>query len=228
MGDLMLRKFALMGLIVFATAGTASAAKLSLTASPDHTYDWTGCYVGAHGGGAWSQLDWTPVGVNDFGSYRANGWAAGGQFGCDYQNGGFVFGLEGQFSAAGIDGQVLSIGTQAVTKSHIDEIATGTGRIGYAFDRILPYIKGGFAWVHDKHKVVTTTGSMEAGGGVFGWTVGGGIEVAFRPNWSWMIEFNHIDLGTNAFTFDQSGASIPLEIKQTVDDVLIGINYRFE
>ena len=96
----------------------------------------------------------------------------------------------------------------------------------------MPYVKGGFAWVHDEsHETTINTVNLAAkSAGVFGWVVGGGIEVAFRPNWSWKIEYNHIDLGTNAFSFTQSGFSggVPLDVKQNVDDVLIGINYRFQ
>jgi outer membrane immunogenic protein len=218
------------------TAGAAVAGDLPTKASGSGTYNWSGCYLGIHGGGAWGQVDWVPALGNDFGDYRANGWIAGGQLGCDVQSGAFVFGVEGQFSGAKLDGANLVESGPATlnVESRIDKLATGTGRIGYAADRVLPYVKGGFAWVHDEsHDISPTTGggSIAANSaGVFGWTAGGGIEVAFRPNWSWKIEYNHIDLGTNAFTFTQPGLSgtFPLQIKQTVDDVLIGVNYRFQ
>jgi outer membrane immunogenic protein len=215
-------------------SNAALGADMPLKAAPSQSYDWSGCYIGAHGGGAWSQIDWTPVSTLSIGNYRANGWIAGGQIGCDYQTGGLVFGIEGQFSAAKLDGKTTPDDGMSVTSSRIDKLATGTGRVGYAFDHVLPYVKGGFAWVHDEsHEIVsaTTGNGLSAGGsGVFGWTIGGGVEVAFRPNWSWKVEYNHIDLGTNGFSFTASGlsGSVPLENKQTVNDILIGLNYRFQ
>ena len=65
-------------------------------------------------------------------------------------------------------------------------LATFRGRIGYAFDRWLPYFTGGGAYGNVKATVnapavgvaVSTSSSQ------LGWTVGGGLEYAFLGNWT--------------------------------------------
>ena len=61
-------------------------------------YRWTGCYVGANVGGGSGRTSFTDVRPNlaaplDLGSDRASGALGGGQIGCDYQAGGWVFGV---------------------------------------------------------------------------------------------------------------------------------------
>src|SRR5579871_5620392 len=63
-------------------------------------FSWTGCYVGAHvGGGTLTAPD-----SNSEGSANANGSGAvaGGQAGCNYQDGNWVFGIEGEGYWSGI------------------------------------------------------------------------------------------------------------------------------
>lgn len=256
----MLKTCALTALIAFAAVGSATSADLAanLPAKAPYisAYNWTGCYIGVHGGGGASQNGWSNAifaplvgGGGDIGSVRATGWLAGGQAGCDYQTGNLVFGIEGQFSAADLHGQTTaSIPTApASLSSPIDRLATGTARIGYAFDRALPYIKGGLAWAHNGKNEMDAFdpalgGSVPLfvgnGGNVFGWTAGAGIEVAFHPNWSWKVEYNYIDLGANgsnlacvlatACTGSSTLASGLFDIKQSIQTVVIGINYRFQ
>src|SRR5205085_12619954 len=62
-------------------------------------FSWTGCYVGANGGGLWSRKEWTnnvalpvvgPTVVapgTSFGSFDTNGGLGGLQVGCNYQAG---------------------------------------------------------------------------------------------------------------------------------------------
>jgi outer membrane immunogenic protein len=65
-------------------------------------YSWTGCYLGGNGGGAWST--WTSSNPTDNptvpgtrGDISVNDVIAGGQVGCDYQAGGVVLGIQGNF-----------------------------------------------------------------------------------------------------------------------------------
>ena len=61
-----------------------------------------------------------------------------------------------------------------------------------------------------------------------GWTIGGGIEWGFAPNWSAKIEYNHIDLGsTNVAILSSTGTTSFVSSKETIDVVKGGINYRF-
>ena len=79
-----------------------------------------------------------------------------------------------------------------------DWLATFRGRIGYAFDRWLPYITGGGAYGNVKATVsVPIAGlSASASNNQFGWTVGAGLEYAFLGNWTAKIEYLYVDLGS--------------------------------
>jgi outer membrane immunogenic protein len=85
---------------------------------PPPVYNWTGFYIGVHGGGAWSPKKWgdtssTCVDVGDYdvvacsddqGKHDAKGGLAGGQVGFNLQTGNFVFGIEGQWSWSSLKG----------------------------------------------------------------------------------------------------------------------------
>ena len=75
-----------------------------------------------------------------------------------------------------------------------------TGRLGYAVDRSLLYVKGGAAWTRGKVDMFVNQNNV----GVFtstnnfatsGWTVGGGIEYALMPNWSAKLEYDYLNFG---------------------------------
>src|SRR5262245_52680225 len=92
-------------------SGSAIAADMVLKAPPTPVFTWTGFYVGAHVGGGWARTEWTdPAGPPfDLGSHTATGWLGGFQVGGNYQIGQWVFGVEGQFSWARLDGNHVSI-----------------------------------------------------------------------------------------------------------------------
>jgi outer membrane immunogenic protein len=228
----MLKTIALITATTLAFAGHATAADLPAKAPYSSGYNWTGCSLGVQAGGGWAHNAWT-IPQTATPSMRTPGWLVGGQAGCDYQVDAWVFGFEGQFSAADMNGSAL-INTTAAASTHINEIATGTTRIGYAIDRVLPYAKAGFAWVNsDKMSLSPINGpdGFTGGRGIFGWTAGAGIEVAFMPNWSWKIEYNHMDLGTNSYMISCSACgsvpSLPISVDQHIDTVVLGLNYRF-
>jgi outer membrane immunogenic protein len=60
-------------------------------------FTWTGCYVGGNVGGLWDKNDWNDSVLGDFGSNTASGAVGGLQGGCNYQVGGWVFGLQGDY-----------------------------------------------------------------------------------------------------------------------------------
>jgi len=66
-------------------------------------YNWSGFYIGAHGGGGWSDRCFSFLGVAD-GCHDADGWVGGGQIGFNMQSGQFVFGVEFSGSWADISG----------------------------------------------------------------------------------------------------------------------------
>jgi outer membrane immunogenic protein len=203
-------------------------------------YNWTGFYIGGHVGYGWSDKDWTQTFSSlglalDRGSHEADGFLGGGQIGFNYQVGQWVFGIEGDVSWSDLSGSGNHLVFPAYSgHSSIDWLATLTGRVGYAFDRTLLYVKGGVAFADDDHhiafaglgRVTNSTGDTRTG-----WTVGAGIEHAFWNNWSAKIEYNYMDFGSDNHTFTYFAAPAGLverwDIDQTVHAVKFGINYRF-
>jgi outer membrane immunogenic protein len=235
-------------------SGPALAADLSrpiykapvIAAAP--YFNWSGCYIGVHGGGGWGQKRWRdPALANfEFSNHDISGGLVGGQIGCDFQTGAFVFGVEGSGSWADITGSSLDIlspgGVTLRDHSRIDAIGTFTGRIGWAWDRTLLYVKGGGAVVGDRFRATCEVavggcagfpvGSTFASANDtrFGWLVGAGIEYAFTPNWSVKLEYNYMDFGRENATFSGpvfAGAPFDFNIDQRVHVVKAGINYRF-
>ena len=133
-------------------------------------------------------------------------------------------------------------------------IATATGRIGYAanFDSIagLFYLKGGAAFVDydtstfngrvttcavfDPSKGCTSTAMSSAlafnapSANRFGWTIGVGTEWAIIDNWSVFGEWDYMNFGTHNLTFtDANFGSTQFSVKQQINELKLGINYRF-
>ena len=83
----------------------------------------------------------------------------------------------------------------------MDFFGTVRGRLGYVFDRTLVYATGGLAYgdVRNGVNFFWPAGQLQFTGAVInietGFTVGGGIEHAFAPNWTVKGEYLFYDLG---------------------------------
>jgi outer membrane immunogenic protein len=229
------------------SAGAASAADLAArpyTKAPVPVvaiYDWTGFYIGANGGGGWADKCWDnfsqlglAVPVVSEGCHTASGATVGGQIGYRWQASNWVFGLEAQGNWADFTGSNISLVLPVVNNTKVDAFGLFTGQIGYAWNNVLWYVKGGAAVTRDKYNgtflgIVVDSASETRWGGV----VGTGLEFGFAPNWSLAIEYDHLFMGDRDITFrDQTGlAPVPNTrgdtIRQDVDMVTARINYRF-
>ncbi len=211
----------------------ASAHKVA--AAP--LFNWTGCYIGANVGGGWARkhiVDQEPslLGV-DRDRHNSSGFVGGAQIGCDYQAGNLVFGIQGMFDGADISGSSLDLVNPLMTWTSRNEwFATATGRIGYTVQpALLIYAKGGGAWVRDHNLLRFAAGTQSTPDKTMnGWTVGGGLEYMFAPNWSVFAEYNYVWLNTNersTFTRSTDLATFPYDVHNNLQTVLVGINYRF-
>ena len=215
-GGWQMKKFLLSGVALGAlVAGPAMAADLRVRAPvyrappPVVTYfSWTGCYVGGHVGGLWVSKDFrhteTEFFDNHVSSHDASGWLAGVQAGCNYQVGGWVFGLQGDYAWADAKGShtLDTFDGFATGHSSIKSLASFTGRIGYAWDRFLGYVKAGGAWERDNYHINFDNVTVATAGGTrSGWTVGIGGEYAFTNNLSAFLEYNYYDFGSSGVTF---------------------------
>ena len=127
-------------------------------------------------------------------SNKPKGFLVGGTLGYNYQTGSFVWGLEGDIAWSDVKGSVAcGLGLTCETANRW--LGTARGRLGYAFDRLLPYITGGGAFGNVRASInpgpiVSATNTR------IGWTVGAGLEYAFLGNWTAKIEYLYVDLGS--------------------------------
>jgi outer membrane immunogenic protein len=191
---------------------------------------WTGCYIGANVGGGWAHDENFDLSLNppSLGSHQASGVMGGGQVGCDYQAGQFVFGLRGLFDWSHLTGQNTIPQNAAVAFStKITSFDSATGRVGYAYaPNGIIYAQGGGAWMSDTYHQFLNGAIRATESQTFnGWTVGGGVEYLISRNWSWFAEYNYADFGrskTSCFT-----GACNFQQQQHLSTVLVGINYRF-
>jgi outer membrane immunogenic protein len=239
---------------------SASAADLAPAwKAPPPTWSWTGLYVGVQGGAGFGsseklalsdvQLFGGGVFPTTFGpgfqsSYGFSGLHGGGTAGFNWQAGPVVFGVEGDFSGANIQGNGdcsnafgnSLFGPPSACKTNLTAFATATGRLGLAVDHALLYVKGGGAWAHFDHSAVAGAApswTASISDNRSGYTVGTGIEYAFLGNWSAKIEYNYLDFGTKNLNMVFNAVGNPstfivnLNDRETVHAIKAGLNYRF-
>jgi outer membrane immunogenic protein len=179
-------------------------------------YSWSGFYVGLNAGYGFGTADWpTPPPI----SFKTTGYLAGLTLGYNYQFGAWVWGLEADVDYSSEKGTESACGG-AGCETNLKWFGTARGRIGYAFDRWLPYITAGAAFGNIENS--GTAGSETKT--KLGWTAGLGLEYAFLGAWSAKIEYLYADLGS--MTCDTCfGVSQDIKFKTSI--VRLGVNYRF-
>ncbi|WP_407174702.1 outer membrane protein [Bradyrhizobium sp. STM 3562] len=195
-------------------------------------YDWTGFYIGINGGWGSSHNSWDFLGVVPEGSHDATGGTVGGQIGYRWQFGQWVFGVEGQGNWADFSGSNVSTAFLADSnRTKIDAFGLITGQVGYAFNNVLLYAKGGAAVTSNRFSVNSALTGVELARTDetrWGGAVGAGVEVGFAPGWSVGVEYDHLFMQDGTVTFvTPAGAVASDRIRQDVDLVTARINYKF-
>jgi outer membrane immunogenic protein len=188
-------------------------------------YNWSGLYIGIHGGYAWGELHSNAFGAP--GSRNINGYFAGGQIGWNWQAAGspWVFGLEADASFGSVDDSVTTAGI-GTFEAEAKSFGTVRGRVGYAVDRALWYLTGGFAWVDHEIKLgLIGFGSFNSSNTHLGWTIGTGVEWAFADAWTAKLEYLYMDFGAENYFTNLVGTG--LEFDPKIHTVKLGLNYRF-
>jgi outer membrane immunogenic protein len=207
------------------SAQCAAAADLSLAplykappAPPAQPFDWSGFYIGVNGGGGWGHSWWSAntTGIN------LPGGQVGGTAGYNWQLGRAVLGVEGDLDWSSFNGSATSPGCPAGCSTSDSWLSTVRGRVGYSFDRVMPYVTGGLA-VGDIRAAVPGFGGGDTTNA--GWTLGAGVEFALPGNWSAKAEYLRVDLGS----FNCTGCSaLPPDNVSLQENVFrAGLNYRF-
>ena len=217
---------------------------------------WTGAYFGVNAGGLSAKgkssiEDFPPMSfvgadpaVPSSAKLNASGFIGGGQIGYNYQFGNVVFGIEDDFSFAGISGASATSGTIRLAstpftlteKQTLDWIGTLRARLGVKpADRLLVYGTGGIAYGRVKTSTnlsfptqafVGSDSSVRVGG-----TAGMGLEYALPYGLTARMEYLYVDLGSATVVGFPVPPNPPFETHTRFDltsHVLrVGLNYNF-
>lgn len=242
-----MRRLLLVSTAVLATVGSAAAADLParypVKAPPvvAPVFTWTGFYIGGFVGGAWTDGDVSAYDRSPIPFVANRGWGysndssfiGGGTVGINWQPVGspWVLGLEGEIGYLSLSGSAYNplATTLYATSSVGDWYGVIAGRLGYAWDRVLLYAKGGAAFVNVENTIVGPTFAVSASETKATWAVGGGLEWAFDQNWSIKAEYLYLGLNDTQTTAATVGATTYYwdHDNPGIHTAKIGINYRF-
>jgi outer membrane immunogenic protein len=220
-----MKRLVMAGVATLALAGSAAAADLTprnqqpYVKAPVYNpiYSWSGFYLGINGGGGFGRSTWDQTGA-----FNVSGGLVGGTMGYNWQVGQAVLGLEGDIDWSGIKGTTNNLCAVGCTTS-TDWLGTARGRLGYAFDRFLPYITGGLAVGDIRASAPGFAGVTKTNAG---WTIGAGFEFAIAGNWTAKAEYLHVDLGN--FNCGLScGPTVTNNVSYRTEIVRGGLNFRF-
>lgn len=152
-----------------------------------------------------------------------DGAVLSGGFGYNFQAGSLVYGIEGDAGPSWMRDTNAAVAPCASCEVRNHYLATARARVGYAFDRWLPYVTGGAAF--GDITIKTPAGGSQQSNQV-GWTAGGGVEYAFAgTNWSTKLEYLYVDLGSATCDAVHCGTSTSADFKSNI--VRVGLNYRY-
>lgn len=203
-------------------------------------FSWSGFYVGLRAGYSFADGDWSqtiPGAIvtadGDLGGFLigvyagaqhqfANNVVLGAEIDLDYRDGsdtaphfinGFPF---APFSLA----------------SEINWTGSARLRAGYAMDRWLPYVTGGFAFASYEGRLLAAGVPIPGPFTTFsdtsvGWTVGFGTEYAFTDNLILRGEYRYSDFGDTATQMLPFVVGTPQSYELNSHEITIGISYKF-
>ena len=201
------------------------------------------------GAGAGDAGDPIVFGFN--GDFNDSGFAGGAQAGCDRQYGNWVVGAVADFSWSSLkaDSGPFQITPTSPTDSppeiasvKLKYFGTARARLGFTNGPWLFYGTGGLAWAKATYSIsgsvfnpdpaiLSVSDSVHH----LGWAAGAGFEWMFGPNWTFGIEYLHLDFGDANYRFGTSFPNVTTTVAlapgSNVDlkaDIVRGtVNFRF-
>ena len=156
-------------------------------------FTWTGFYIGVNGGFA----DRVTSGSTNFGS--STGGTIGVTGGYNYQIGQFVAGFEGDVNW--LDTSKSAAYINGTNKFSTNTMITDRLRAGYAIDRTLLFVTGGYAGMQTRASFNDTVFGFS--GSQSGWrsggVLGGGVEYAFTNNITAKAEYLWAPMGGKTY-----------------------------
>ena len=259
-----------LSLSILAFSGVSFADTTPATTTKS-TYDWTGVYVGGFVGGAsganGTNSSTTNNTVPPFTSQNSNSsnYSTGGSFmgggtvGYNWQipKTPYLIGLEGEYGYLSLSGSSqssskvggVSVNTQSKTTIGSDYgYGLVGGRIGYALDRSLFYVKSGAVFTQTNttnsmsgagYSGMNDAASSNSRGTTTGYAIGGGVEYAptyyNNKNLTVKVEYLYFGIPTSSSSSSQAASSGGYFTQDTsynnttggISTAKIGVNYKF-
>jgi outer membrane immunogenic protein len=204
-------------------------------------YSWTGCFIGAAGGGTWGRSRHVSGDAGTFGfditdNYDVSGGIAGVEYGCNWQSGQWVLGTESDFSWTNLRGGANNLApffnTLSVSNTREHWFSTTRVRVGLLADpRLLFYATGGLATARVEAFVDATAtgfGVVSESRTRWGWTAGAGLEYALGGGWSAKADYLYARFNEREyFNPPPAGFAIRDNVPLEQHVVRVGINYKF-
>jgi opacity protein-like surface antigen len=245
-----MKTWLLVGVAAIMLAAPAGAADLEQPLAPAPIYKaplepvpyyWSGLYIGGVGTYTFSDTHTTVTNIGTGTTFPSsdNTWSAphgGGQIGFDYMfpSRWLVGVVADVFSGDDHTNSTVSPFGSSTTEVRTFLNGTARVRIGYAFDRVLLYGTGGYAWTDDEAVRTQVSGTVgnagpgtveSASSGLSGWTAGAGVAYAFAQIWNVFAEYRYTTYASG-FTFPISGISTNSLTKTNA--VVVGLNVKLD
>lgn len=240
----------LLGASMLVLSGASQAA--DVVAAEPAGVDWSGFYVGLHGGWGWADAD------SEYGDEYANeecehskdyaearkifflgepgcavglkpeGGFVGAQAGFNFVfDNGLMLGAEGDYALASLNDS--GEGGTGIFNTHVDlevdQLASIRARLGFASGQWLPFVTAGWGWAHaDRDTFNSFFGTSSDSNWHDGWTLGAGAEYAINNTWSLKAEYRYYDLGEENYGVAAPGGT---DVDLDLHTVQVGVNIHF-
>jgi outer membrane immunogenic protein len=247
-----MKRILVAGAFTLAVAGQALAADLPPPPAPPPRapaayvpvpvpfYNWTGFYIGGNVGYGFGGISLSDSIGSSFASTTSQSFLGGGQVGVNWQFGGLVLGAEGDFEWLPNTSNAITAtapgGAVATATINNRWLTLADARVGYAWDRLLLYGKGGGAFAGVSNSNVNIGGAPVAAsvsGSNYGWTAGAGVEYAIWPSVTVRAEYDYVQLTRATYTVATTAAAGPFSgdtitsNNRQISLVTVGLNYKF-
>ena len=202
-------------------------------------YNWTGFYIGGNVGGGFGGISVSDLAGSSFASTTSQSFLGGGQVGVNYQFwGGVVIGAEADFDwLPNAQNTITATNGASTASATINNrwLTLADARLGYAWDRLLVYGKGGGAFGGVSNSSATIGGAsfgLSGPSSNTGWTAGAGVEYAFWGNWSVRAEYDFVRFQSATYTAPATAPApfagdVISSNNREINMVTVAVNYKF-
>ena len=210
--------------------------------APIPYYNWSGFYIGGNLGWGFSSPSASDTLGSSIASTTSQSFLGGGQVGANWEFGpGVVIGAEADFdwlpnTSNAITATPPGGGPAATATINNRWLTLVDARLGYAWDRLLVYGKGGWAFGGVSNSNINVGGTpllASASNSNNGWTAGAGLEYAFWGTWSARVEYDFVRFNNATYTVSGAAANgvfandVITSNNRQINLITVGLNYKF-